>query len=269
MRDIYLENQASKKNLIDDAPDPGLEMVVIIPCFDEPDLTECLQSLILSQKSGEIKIEVIIIVNYPENADPAIIQRSEQLIKQVEELRKQVKSGFPIFTHMSVFPKKKAGVGMARKTGMDEATRRFAALDREGIIVNLDADCTVAPDYFNEIGRYYEDNPAIWAAGVQFEHRTGQGMERALEEAIIEYELHLRYFIAAQRLIGLPFAYQTVGSCMTVRSTAYRKMGGMNMRQAGEDFYFLHKFIDINRFGEINTTTVYPAARPSPPTAWS
>lgn len=263
MRDIYLQNQASKKNLIDDAPDPGLEIVVIIPCFDEPNLTECLHSLILSQKSGEIKIEVIIIVNYPENADAAIILRSEQLIKQVEELKQQIKPGFPIFTYTAVFPERKAGVGLARKTGMDEATRRFAELDRQGIIVNLDADCTVASDYLYKIARYFEDNPRIWAAGVQFEHRTGPGMERALKEAIIEYELHLRYFIAAQRHIGLPFAYQTVGSCMTVRSTAYEKMGGMNVRQAGEDFYFLHKFIDINRFGEINSTTVYPAARAS------
>ena len=35
------------------------------------------------------------------------------------------------------------GVGLARKTGMDEAVRRFNAINNpEGIILNLDADCT-------------------------------------------------------------------------------------------------------------------------------
>ncbi|MBK8503931.1 MAG: hypothetical protein IPL46_18020 [Saprospiraceae bacterium] len=83
------------------------------------------------------------------------------------------------------------------------------------------------------------------------------------KDAIIDYELHLRYFIEAQRYIHLPFAYQTVGSCMTVRSSAYQKMGGMNVRQAGEDFYFLHKYIAINRFAELNDTMVFPSARAS------
>jgi hypothetical protein len=75
--------------------------------------------------------------------------------------------------------------------------------------------------------------------------------------------LHLRYFIAAQGHIGLPFAFQTVGSSMVVRSNAYQKMGGMNTRKAGEDFYFLHKFSAINRLGVINDTIVYPSARAS------
>jgi hypothetical protein len=64
-----------------------------------------------------------------------------------------------------------------------------------------------------------------------------------------------------QRLLGLPYAYHTIGSAMTVRASAYLAHFGMNKRQAGEDFYFLHKFIKTGYFREINTTTVYPSSR--------
>ena len=41
------------------------------------------------------------------------------------------------------------GVGLARKTGMDEAVRRFDIINNpEGVILSLDADCTVEHNYF-------------------------------------------------------------------------------------------------------------------------
>jgi hypothetical protein len=50
---------------------------------------------------------------------------------------------------------------------------------------------------------------------------------------------------------------------MAVRCDAYQQQGGMNRRQAGEDFYFLHKFIPLGGFAEITATTVVPSPRPS------
>jgi len=48
-----------------------------------------------------------------------------------------------------------------------------------------------------------------------------------------------------------------------VRATAYLDQGGMNRRQAGEDFYFLQKIIQQGGFTELNETCVYPSPRPS------
>ena len=49
-------------------------------------------------------------------------------------------------------PVSKWGVGLARKTGMDEAVRRFNSINRpDGVILNIDADCTVDSNYFIEI----------------------------------------------------------------------------------------------------------------------
>jgi hypothetical protein len=50
---------------------------------------------------------------------------------------------------------------------------------------------------------------------------------------------------------------------MAVRARAYMDQGGMNRRQAGEDFYFLHKLIPLGGFIELNSTAVYPSPRPS------
>ena len=45
-------------------------------------------------------------------------------------------------------PLKHAGVGLARKWGMDEAVARFAHIQRpEGLIITLDADCQVAKNF--------------------------------------------------------------------------------------------------------------------------
>jgi hypothetical protein len=50
---------------------------------------------------------------------------------------------------------------------------------------------------------------------------------------------------------------------MAVRASAYCVEGGMNKRKAGEDFYFLQKFIKLGNFSELNTTKVIPSPRPS------
>jgi hypothetical protein len=48
---------------------------------------------------------------------------------------------------------------------------------------------------------------------------------------------------------------------MAVRSSAYQKQGGMNKRKAGEDFYFIHKIIELGGFTNLTTTTVIPSPR--------
>ena len=66
-----------------------------------------------------------------------------------------------------------------------------------------------------------------------------------------------------QRWVGLPYAYQTVGSAMVTRASAYAKIGGMNIRQAGEDFYFLHKFTKRWTLTDVTDTVVEPSPRTS------
>jgi hypothetical protein len=50
---------------------------------------------------------------------------------------------------------------------------------------------------------------------------------------------------------------------MVVKASVYAKQGGMNRRQAGEDFHFLQKIIPLGNFGDIHTTRVMPSGRTS------
>ena len=144
---------------------------------------------------------------------------------------------------------------------MDEGLRRFKQIGTNGIIVNLDVDCTVSENYFLAIDAHFRENP-VDGAGIHFEHPIENESEE-IRHAIVQYELHLRYYINMQRLIGFPWAYQTIGSAMAVRSHIYEAQGGMNKRKAGEDFYFLQKIIELGRFSEMNNATVYASARKS------
>ena len=101
------------------------------------------------------------------------------------------------------------------------------------------------------------------ACSIYFEHPLEGELAPEIYEAIVAYELHLRYYVQALRFAGFPHAYHTIGSSMAVRARAYMEQGGMNRRRAGEDFYFLHKMMPLGGFTELNSTAVYPSPRPS------
>ena len=50
---------------------------------------------------------------------------------------------------------------------------------------------------------------------------------------------------------------------MSVRVPAYLRLGGMNWKKAGEDFYFFQKLMRDAKASELCATAVYPSARPS------
>jgi hypothetical protein len=54
-----------------------------------------------------------------------------------------------------------------------------------------------------------------------------------------------------------------VGSAIAVKALPYIKAGGMNRRQAGEDFYFIQKLVPGGGYFNLNSTTVYPSPRAS------
>jgi len=81
--------------------------------------------------------------------------------------------------------------------------------------------------------------------------------------AIAQYELHLRLYVRALESIGFMYPYHTVGSSMAVTAESYCRVGGMNKRQAGEDFYFLQKLFQSERTGIIADTVIIPSSRVS------
>ena len=260
----YFKRFQAKEAIIDEQPNADLFLSVVIPVFDEPDLCRSLQSLkdcIMPDKS----IEVIVVINSSEDTPKDIINLNRKTYNKAlkfAEKNNTEKIKFHTLNYETL-PKKFAGVGLARKIGMDEALHRFNKLDKSnGLIAGFDADALVEENYLIEIENYFKQYPKINACSINFQHPIkGNEFSEDIYTNIIQYELHLRYFVEALRFVNFPFAYHTIGSSFAVRADIYAKQGGMNRRKAGEDFYFLQKVIQLGNFGEINSTKVIPSPR--------
>ena len=270
----YLQKAAGRR-LIETQPHPGLRMVVVIPCHDEPDLIGALAHLAHCEPPlGEA--EVIVIVNGSENNSPAVHEQNERTLGQAADwLAKRHDPWLPIhLLHLPELPPRHAGVGQARKIGMDEALRRLAEVGqaKDGLIVCFDADCRCSANYFTGIESHFTARPTAPGCSIHFEHPLdanewtalgfgGDAPSQGEFDGIAAYELHLRYHVRAQKFIGFPYGFHTIGSAMAVRAWAYVKQGGMNRRQAGEDFYFLQKISWLGPVTELANVTVHPSPR--------
>jgi glycosyltransferase involved in cell wall biosynthesis len=264
--DSYLKKHAGFPPLIPEKPEETLTCCVMIPSYREPELFQTLESLI-SAVPPSFPTEVIVVVNSPEGASTEAKEINQQTIRQFHSWKQHVPTGKISFhlVHVPELKKKWAGAGWARKIGMDEAIRRFnQAGTEDGIIVSLDADCRVSPNYFTAIEKAFQSCPKCQLFTLGFEHDLQEPhLDAKLCEGITRYELYMRYYRHAMQLSGYPNAIYTIGSAFAVRAGAYVKQGGMNRKKAGEDFYFLHKVVQLGSFGEINEALVFPGIRTS------
>jgi hypothetical protein len=264
--DKYLKKQRLYPDYITEPVSEDLNLIVTIPCFNEPDLLTSLKALWNCERPNGL-VEVLVIVNSGESASQDVIAQNEKSIAEATswiEKYQDEKLKFYLI-HQANLPKKFAGVGVARKIAMDEALSRFNKIDKaNGIITGFDADSTCDANYFVEIEKIFKKYPKANGANIFYEHPLeGTDFEQPIYDAIAQYELYLRYYMLAMRLAGHPHAYHTVGSSFAVSAKAYQMQGGMNRRQAGEDFYFLQKIIALGKFYEIKTTRVIPSPRES------
>lgn len=261
----YLNRFSVREQIIQENPKDNLGIVVVIPCSDEPDLISSLQSLYDCEKPTS-SVEVIIVINASENASKGIIAQNLTTLSEARAWRSEYQSKFNFhFIDENSLPKKYAGVGLARKIGMDEAVRRFEQVNNlEGIIACFDSDAICESNYLVELEKHFEQHPKSPSCSIHFEHPISGGeFSEAIYNGIIQYELHLRYYKNGLAYAGLPYAFHTIGSSMAVRSGAYQKQNGMNKRKAGEDFYFLQKLIPLGNFTELKTTKIIPSPRVS------
>ena len=241
-------------------------MIVVMPSYNEPALLRSLQSLYRC-KMPSCFVEVIVVVNHPEYASEDVKRQNEENLLDAQRWTKQQNNNSlqSHFIYKPNIPTKIAGVGYARKTGMDEAVYRFFQSGADdGVIIAFDADSTCDENYFEEIERSFFGGKPVNGASIYFEHPLeGDEYDVCVYDGVALYELHLRYLNQALRYAGFPYAYHTVGSSFAVSASAYVRQGGMNQRKAGEDFHFLQKIIPLGNYIEINTTRVIPSPRPS------
>lgn len=245
--------------------DQGYDGAVIIPSLAESDhLFSTLQSLARNPKDTLSRFFILVVVNHGEDASPSEKQDNRQTLLRLEARRSDLAAlrlGWVDAASPGLeFPAKRGGVGMARKIGFDLALHRLNYKKASPLLISLDADTLVRPDYLPSVAAHFRVDQSPGAV-IPFCHQRGSTPKE--DQAILRYELFLRSYVLGLERSGSPYAFHTVGSAMACTAEGYARMGGMNRREAGEDFYFLQHLAKTGGVSQIKGTIVYPSARTS------
>jgi len=261
----YIQNNIVYPPFIKAEVLPSLSMVVVIPCLNEPEIIRTLES-VWACEPVDSYCEVIVAVNDSESSSQEIKDFNLKTYVQLLEWKK-ANDRDKLVLHPIYAPSvqaKFAGAGMARKIGMDEAVRRLNMVNKPGgVIISTDSDCLVSSNYLKRIESVFAQSKSCFGATLNFRHRFEEMDDPRQEKGIRLYEDYLHYYKQALDFAGFPHSIYTIGSAFAVRAEAYVKQGGMNRRQAGEDFYFLHKLTKLGQLAEIDDAFVYPSGRVS------
>jgi hypothetical protein len=229
-----------------------------IPAFAEFEaLPQTLLSIAKQNPTLLLKTIVIITINNAVDSQSEVINNNQATIEYLKsvnlpyELRyiDASSSGFEL-------PLKHAGVGLARKIGMDLA---LPLLNTDGLICCIDADSPIAENYLDIVDNWKaSSNLPVCALG--FHHVVE---ELNLENPIRAYEKFLRSTATKMKDAGSPYGYHSIGSTIVCRANEYATIGGMPKRKATEDYYFLQEFAKYKGVDSIDEVLVYPSARAS------
>jgi hypothetical protein len=264
--DSYLKARAlSGPWRIEGCTESGFAGAVVIPALAESaTLSATLSSLAANPAGLCARFLVLVVVNH--RTDAPVADKTDNLATL-----RLLAAGDPQLSRLRLawvdaaspgleMPVKGGGVGLARRIGLDLALSRLDALSSDPLLVCLDADTPVQPDYLPALARHFQQS-ACGAAVIPFCHQHGPTAEA--DRIIMRYELFLRGYVLGLKLAGSPYAFHSVGSAMACRASAYVKIGGMNSRSAGEDFYFLQQLARTVGVEQLSGTVVHPSPRAS------
>ena len=222
--------------------------VVIPACCENDTLPEVLHSLESAVHTE--KTATIVIVNHPASYGK---KESVELLKYLQKANHP--DVFSLYT-----PDITGGVGEARKTGMDLFLRSRSWNNLEtSLIFSLDGDSPVAESYFQETLQTLKAVPSSPGIIIKIRHSTADTPEQ--EKAIREYERYLFRYAKKLEEAGSPYGFVSIGSGFAVRTSSYIKAGGMRIRHAGEDFYFLQELAKQAPLIRTENPLVFPSPR--------
>lgn len=241
------------------------ECIVVIPILDEyENLPGLINSLNAQNDFYKSKSLFLFVVNNTDLISDEVRKNNQQSIAFLKESRKTYQLNIAIIDASSKgkeLPDKIAGVGLARKIGMDTALLYFNYdSNLKKFLVCLDGDCTISNNYLDELFTNINKNN-LQAGYVRYKHNLVN--DDKINEAIIIYEIFLRYYLLGLKFANSPYAFHTIGSTMFCDYESYIKIEGMNKRKAAEDFYFMEKLSKNFSIAEIRNAFVYPSPRPS------
>ena len=236
--------------------------VIVIPSLAEAaNLPQTLESLSRNPAHLLERFAILIVVNQRADASEMETADNQTTLERLPHWRQQFGLNNLFWIDAASAGRElpaKQGVGLARKIGLDLS---LPLLDyRDPLLICLDADTVVQPDYLPAITRHFA---TATAGGVSIPYRHRPAGTPEGQSAIDRYELFLRAYVLGLEQAGSPYAFHTVGSAMGCRASAYVTAGGMNRRLAGEDFYFLQQVHKTSGVAPLTGTVVHPSPRSS------
>jgi len=232
---------------------------IVIPAYSEFEfLPDTLESI--NQNKPELLNQtlVLVVVNNANNSPQSIKDNNQLTIRKINRNNYQ-------FPHAVIdaassgleLPLKHAGVGLARKIGMDLVLPHL--LSSKSLIFCTDADTQVSPDYLSKVKQIFKSQNTS-AAVIGFDHL--QSEDSAINDAIGKYENFLKTTAEKMKNAGSPYGYVSMGSTIVCTAEAYCAVGGMSRKKATEDFYFLQELTKYCGVHNIPETLVFPSPRP-------
>ena len=260
---VYLDKRASNTWLIENDHKKYFQKIIVVPSIAESqNLPALIKSLEQNDQTELSNTLVLIVVNNAVSSSEEVKEDNFKTLKYLRNLKTNLNLSFiDACQQGKEMDDKNAGVGLARKIGMDLALTKFDYTSlQKRIMICTDADCIVDSNYLTEISKEF-NNRNLEAAVVNFAHDISSDDEET--KAIICYEIFLRYYVLGLSFAKSEYAFHTIGSTMICTPEAYIKAGGMNKYKAAEDFYFLEKLAKIFPIGEIKSTSIHPSKRGS------
>ena len=232
---------------------------IVIPTYAELEfLPLTIESI--NQNKPELLNQtlVVVVVNNANNSPQSIKDNNQLTIQKINENNYQFT--FAVIDAASPgleLPLKHAGVGLARKIGMDLALPHLTS--PQSLIFCTDADTQVSPDYLSKVKQIFKSQNTS-AAVIGSSHLKSQ--DSAINDAIGQYEKFLKTTAEKMQRAGSPYGYVSMGSTIVCTAEAYCAVGGMPRKKTTEDFYFLQELTKYCGVHNIPETLVFPSPRP-------
>jgi len=235
----------------------GYKYFIIIPSYNEYNYIHNTLNSIKNQNQELLKkLLVIIVINNAKEAEHSIYINNLKTYKTIINS----KYNFEIitldcFSKKFALNKKVAGVGLARKIGMDYC---IPYASRDSLFCSIDADTILNPDYLKIVSKKFH-NKQLSAAVVNFKHQLTEN--KINQAAIIQYEKLIKHIARNINKTGSPYGFVSMGSTIVCTLYAYISVGGMPAKKATEDFYFLQKLAKFRGVYKFKKILVYPSSR--------
>ena len=232
--------------------------IIVIPAYSEYSLLPgVLESIRLQSEDFIRDTAVIIVVNRGVSAPPEVCENNADTLKYLRSARFPFDLGIvDASTNNLVLPDRIAGVGVARKLGLDMA---LSYSTPDTLLFSTDADCTLSKNYLKSLSE--DRRTKRWQAGVVgFAHRR-MG-DPVVDKGITAFEEFLITTAEKLKDAGSIYGYPALGSTMVTTAGAYVAVGGMPRKKAAEDFYFLQELAKYCGVRWIRDILVHPSARP-------